>query len=90
MIRPGAFFGTNDNAIVNQISEGSGQYLTSLTISRGNIKANSLSSVSWRILHCYMVYSLLASVSVLFRRNEGPRNGILGFGRTRNEVRAKK
>ena len=30
MIRPGAFFGTSDNAIVNQISEGSGQYLTSI------------------------------------------------------------
>lgn len=43
---PGRHLGTNDNAIVN-LSEGSGQYLTSiLKISRENIKANSFSSVS--------------------------------------------
>lgn len=43
---PGRHLGTNDNAIVN-LSEGSGQYLTSiLKISQENIKANSFSSVS--------------------------------------------
>ena len=32
----------------------------------------------------------VASVSVWFRSKERPRNGILGFGRARNETRAKK
>ena len=32
----------------------------------------------------------VASVSVWFRSKERPRNGILGFGRARNEIRAKK
>ena len=32
----------------------------------------------------------VASVSVWFRSNERPRNGILGFGRARNETRANK
>ena len=32
----------------------------------------------------------VASVSVWFRTKERPRNGILGFGRARNETRAKK
>ena len=32
----------------------------------------------------------VASVSVLFRSKERPRNEILGFGRARNETRAKK
>ena len=32
--------------------------------------------------------SCVASVSVWFRSKERPRNGILGFGRTRNETRA--
>ena len=31
----------------------------------------------------------VASVSVWFRSKERPRNGILGFGRARNETRAK-
>ena len=32
----------------------------------------------------------VASVSFWFRSKERPRNGILGFGRARNETRAKK
>ena len=32
----------------------------------------------------------VASVSVWFRSQERPRNGILGFGRARNETRAQK
>ena len=32
----------------------------------------------------------VASVSVWFRSNERPSKGILGFGRARNETRAKK
>ena len=32
----------------------------------------------------------VANVSVWFRSKERPRNGILGFGRARNETRAKK
>ena len=32
----------------------------------------------------------VASVSVLFRSKERPRNEILGFGRARNETRGKK
>ena len=32
----------------------------------------------------------IASVSVWFRSKERPRNGILDFGRARNETRAKK
>ena len=32
----------------------------------------------------------VASVSVLFRSKERPRNEILGFGRPRNETRGKK
>ena len=32
----------------------------------------------------------VASVSVWFRSKERPRNGILAFGRARNETRAKK
>ena len=39
---------------------------------------------SFRFLAC------VANVSVWFRSKEGPRNGILGFGRARNETRAKK
>ena len=31
----------------------------------------------------------VASVSVWFRSKERPRSGIFGFGRTRNETRAK-
>ena len=31
----------------------------------------------------------VASVSIWFRSKERPRNGILGFGRVRNETRAK-
>ena len=31
----------------------------------------------------------VASVSIWFRSKERPRNGILGFGRARNETRAK-
>ena len=38
----------------------------------------------------FKVLACVASVSVLFRRKERPRNGILGFGRARNETRAKK
>ena len=42
----------------------------------------------------FMVFSIciacVASVSVWFRRKERPWNGILGFGRARNETRAKK
>ena len=87
---PGRHLGTNDNAIVN-LSEGSGQYLTSiLKISRENIKAihfhqfrSEFYTVTWSI-------ACVASVSVLFRCKEGPSNGILCFGRTRNEARAKK
>ena len=36
------------------------------------------------------VLACVASVSVWFRTKERPRNGILGFGRARNETRAKK
>ena len=37
-----------------------------------------------------ILIACLASVSVWFRSNERPRNGILGFGPVRNETRAKK
>ena len=37
-----------------------------------------------------MIVACVASVSVWFRSKEKPRNGILGFGRARNERRAKK
>ena len=36
------------------------------------------------------VLACVASISVWFRSNERPRNGILGFGRARNDTRAKK
>ena len=44
----------------------------------------NLKKASCEILAC------VASVSVWFRSKERPRNGILGFGRARNETRAKK
>ena len=37
-----------------------------------------------------VILACVASVSVWFRSKERPRNGILGFGRARNETRAKK
>ena len=37
-----------------------------------------------------ILLACVASVSVLFRSKERPRNEILGFGRARNETRAKK
>ena len=37
-----------------------------------------------------ILLTCVASVSVLFRSKERPRNEILGFGRARNETRAKK
>ena len=37
-----------------------------------------------------VMIACVASVSVLFRSKERPRNEILGFGRARNETRAKK
>ena len=36
-----------------------------------------------------LIKARVASVSVWFRSKERPRNGILGFGRTRNETKAK-
>ena len=36
-----------------------------------------------------MIVACVASVSVWFRSKERLRNGIFGFGRTRNETRAK-
>ena len=49
----------------------------------------------WKLKKCAVAYSTLvlacvASVSVWVRSKERPRNGILGFGRARNETRAKK
>ena len=42
------------------------------------------------VLKNRLVLAGVASVSVWFRSKERPRNGILGFGRARNETRAKK
>ena len=42
------------------------------------------------VLKNRIVLACVASVSVWFRSKERPRNGILGFGRARNETRAKK
>ena len=38
--------------------------------------------------HCFCILACVASVSFWFRSKERPRNGILGFGRARNETRA--
>ena len=43
-----------------------------------------------KVYSCGILVACVASVSVLFRRKERPRNEILGFGRARNETRAKK
>ena len=39
---------------------------------------------------CSLLLACVASVSVWFPSKERPRNGILGFGRARNQTRAKK
>ena len=39
-------------------------------------------------MHVISDLACVASVSVSFRSKERPRNGILGFGRARNETRA--
>ena len=39
-------------------------------------------------MHVIADLACVASVSVWFRSKERPRNGILGFGRARNETRA--
>ena len=50
-----------------------------------------LASVSEpRTLPSFSVVACVASVSVLFRSKERPRNEILGFDRARNETRGKK
>ena len=49
---------------------------------------------TFRGITCFLnfteILACVASVSVWFRSKERPRNGILGFGRARNETRAKK
>ena len=39
-------------------------------------------------MHVIADLACVASISVWFRSKERPRNGILGFGRARNETRA--
>ena len=49
---------------------------------------------TFRGITCFLnfteILACVASVSVWFRSKERPRNGILGFGRAKNETRAKK
>ena len=49
-----------------------------------------LNSVNGSTSQVCITLACVASVSVWFRSNERPRNGILGFGRARNETRANK
>ena len=47
-------------------------------------KKENWANSKWILIAC------VASVSVWFRSKERPRSGIFGFGRERNEIRAKK
>ena len=58
------------------------------TTESGNDLTTELGLWGWDYFQSEL--ACVASVSVWFRSKERPRNGILGFGRARNETRAKK
>ena len=64
---------------MNQCNGHVSHYILPIPLSLGTVE-----TATFKVLAC------VASVSVLFRSKGRPRNGILGFGRARNETRAKK